>query len=741
MAKIALLIGVSEYEPGLNPLPAAANDVEAMRRVLLRPEIGAFDRVTPLANPDLLTMQNAISTLFDNCHEDDLLLLYFSGHGVTDEFGKFYFTNRSTRKTPQGKLNKGTAVPASFVHDVMENCDSKRQVVILDCCNSGAFGEGMVARDAEGTIDFKQQLGGEGRIVLTSSSALEYSFERKGEELAIYTRYLVEGIETGAADLDRDGKISVNELHDYAKTRVSKAAPSMRPQRYILQEGEKIFLADAPVSDPKLLYRETVEQYSQDGIIRPAGRRILDRRSHFLNLTSTEAAAIEAEVLEPYRQHQRNLQEYEEALKEESKLEFPLSDRACQELKALQKELNFTDENVSAIAQKVTSSYTRPPQQPSTAEPPQRPPERPPQRPQTSAPAQVQQRESQQPLRPTFIRSQRWTRRELLFGGLGGAIAAFSSQLFKSPSSVSPPTLSSSPSTPAKFPANAVITVNLKGQETSRRSIQPKYYKEDLGNGITLEMVEIPGGKFLMGSPKSENGRSDDEGPQREVTIASFQMGKFEVTQAQWKAVAALPKVKLDLKPDPSKFKGENRPVESVSWDEAVEFCDRLSKKTGRPYRLPSEAEWEYACRAGTTTPFHFGETITTDLANYRGTDWEYQGETYPGNYGDGPKGIFREQTMDVGSFPPNAFGLYDMHGNVWEWCADPWHENYKNAPTDGRVWEVESDRENANRLLRGGSWDIIPIDCRSALRNWNRRDVRNNSLGFRLLLPAPRIP
>jgi formylglycine-generating enzyme required for sulfatase activity len=215
--------------------------------------------------------------------------------------------------------------------------------------------------------------------------------------------------------------------------------------------------------------------------------------------------------------------------------------------------------------------------------------------------------------------------------------------------------------------------------------------------------------------------------------IAPFFMGKYAVTQMQWKAIAKLPKVNRDLKPEPSSFKGNNRPVENVSWDDAIEFCDRLNRKTGNQYRLPSEAEWEYACRAGTTTPFHFGETITTDLANYQGTDWEYEGKVYPGNYANAPKGIYRETTIEVGSFPPNAFGLYDMHGNVWEWCADPWHENYQNAPNDDRVWEIERDRENTARVLRGGSWLSNPRYCRAAIRDWDRRVNSYDGWGFRL--------
>ncbi|GAB4364794.1 MAG: hypothetical protein Kow00121_00780 [Elainellaceae cyanobacterium] len=258
-------------------------------------------------------------------------------------------------------------------------------------------------------------------------------------------------------------------------------------------------------------------------------------------------------------------------------------------------------------------------------------------------------------------------------------------------------------------------------------------FSEDLGNGVKLEMVAIPGEQFVMGSPSNEVERSERESPQHRVEVPSFYMGKYAVTQEQWWVVATkLPKINHDLNPDPSYFKGDRHPVEGVSWWEAVEFCDRLSQKTRKRYRLPSEAEWEYACRAGTTTPFYFGETITTDLANYRGKDWEYKGRTYSGAYGQGPHGSYREQTTEVGSFPPNAFGLYDMHGNVWEWCADHWHENYQEAPIDGSPWLTEN--ENAGRVNRGGSWDFIPGFCRSAVRYYDLPVSRDRYLGFRVV-------
>ncbi|MBO3459577.1 SUMF1/EgtB/PvdO family nonheme iron enzyme [Aetokthonos hydrillicola CCALA 1050] len=268
-----------------------------------------------------------------------------------------------------------------------------------------------------------------------------------------------------------------------------------------------------------------------------------------------------------------------------------------------------------------------------------------------------------------------------------------------------------------------VVTVNHRGEIITKAWRQARYFTEYLLNGIGLEMVYIPGGTFMMGSPEDEKESFDSERPQHTVTIQPFYMGKYQITQAQWRAVANMPKIQRDLNPDPSYFKGENRPVEQVSWDDAVEFCQRLSVFTGREYTLPSEAQWEYAARAGTTTPFHYGETITSQLANYYASD----------TYVEEPAGEFRQQTSPVGSFPPNSFGLYDMHGNVDEWCADPWHSNYEGAPNDGRVW-VDNTTDNNLYVMRGGAWYDYPWYCRSASRNsYARRDDIGNGVGFRV--------
>jgi formylglycine-generating enzyme required for sulfatase activity len=287
----------------------------------------------------------------------------------------------------------------------------------------------------------------------------------------------------------------------------------------------------------------------------------------------------------------------------------------------------------------------------------------------------------------------------------------------------------------------------------------------DLPDGLALTMLWIPPGRFWMGSPQSEPERLEREGPQHLVQLQGFFMGQTPITQAQWREVAAwqpLPAERWgrELDPEPSYFQprrnpkargfsearfsllpgeasSDLRPVENVTWEDAMEFCSRLSQRTGRLYTLPSEAQWEYACRAGTSTAFSFGATLTSQLANYDGSY----------SYANGPKGDYRRQTTPVGMFPSNAWGLQDMHGSVWEWCLDHWHENYEGAPIDGSAWlkaseendnlssQIGSDRVDvSDRLLRGGSWFFSPGFCRSARRVHYRPDYANNGVGFRVV-------
>jgi len=234
----------------------------------------------------------------------------------------------------------------------------------------------------------------------------------------------------------------------------------------------------------------------------------------------------------------------------------------------------------------------------------------------------------------------------------------------------------------------------------------------NLGGGVKMELVLIPAGEFLMGSPEDEEDRDNDEGPQHRVRIARpFYMGKYEVTQAQWQAV---------MGENPSRFEdcGGDCPVEEVSWEDCQAFCRKLSTRTGREVRLPSEAEWEYACRAGTTTRFSFGDSDSL-LARYA---WFYNNSN--------------SKTHAVGEKSPNAWGLYDMHGNVWEWCEDVWHDNYEGAPTDGSAWTSGGDQ--SRRVLRGGSWNYYARRfLRSAVRLWVTPGNRDNYSGLRVVVVA----
>jgi uncharacterized caspase-like protein len=250
MAKVALLIGVSEYKVGLSPLPSAVKDVEAMSRVLKDSSLGGFDEVKQLTNPDVQEMQWEIEHLFSNLTKDDLVALFFSGHGIKDDTGKLFFATRITSKHPNGDLIQSTAAPASFVHEIMNKSRARRQVIILDCCFSGAFDSTLRAKH-DGSVDLQGELGAEGRVVLTSSSSTQYSFEQHGSDLSIYTRYLIEGIETGAGDQDKDGNISILELHKYASEKVREKAPSMTPKIITLKDmGFEIVLAKAKITNP-----------------------------------------------------------------------------------------------------------------------------------------------------------------------------------------------------------------------------------------------------------------------------------------------------------------------------------------------------------------------------------------------------------------------------------------------------------------------------------------------------------
>ncbi|MEL6816143.1 MAG: formylglycine-generating enzyme family protein, partial [Cyanobacteria bacterium J06598_3] len=281
------------------------------------------------------------------------------------------------------------------------------------------------------------------------------------------------------------------------------------------------------------------------------------------------------------------------------------------------------------------------------------------------------------------------------------------------------------PFAPVRFNTVRFNTVRVDARGAVRQTLVSEAitFTECLGDGITLEMVKIPGGRFLIGSPIGEEGASEGEYPQREMSVSDFWMGRTVITRSHWQAFT---QHQQPACAEPGSLLAPHRPIENVYWTDAVAFCQWLSQRTGRAYQLPSSAQWEYACRAGTTTPFCFGETITPALANYNGN--------YA--YGQGPRSQYRQETTDVASFPPNAFGLYDMHGNVWEWCLDGWHKFHKTLSADDSARRLSGQK----KFLRGGSWSYLPTNCRSAYRLSYPFHNRIDDIGFRVVCLDPTL-
>jgi formylglycine-generating enzyme required for sulfatase activity len=452
--------------------------------------------------------------------------------------------------------------------------------------------------------------------------------------MSIYTRYLVEGIETGAADRDGDSKISVDELHEYAALKVSQESPNMTPAFYPVEQGGKIYIAKVAQKkdDPILVYRRELESRIVEGKWSIPARRLLDSLQIRLELSAEDVEQIKADVLKPILAKVRKLEEYEELLKEMLKERNPPTIQELKDLRDYQKEhLRLRDEDVEDI----DSKY--------------------------------------------------------------GLIVI---------------------SKIRNLANNELLIV---------KEYKPKNLILDLPNGVKLELVDIPTGSFMMGSDEYNS-----EQPIHQVTLKAFKMGKYPITQKQYLAV---------MGKNPSNFKRDkNLPVVEKSWDDAIAFCKKLSEMTRQNVKLPSESQWEYACRAGSTGKYCFGDDVE-QLENYA---W------YANNSGDKSLDTLQIRKTDqdnywkrlddnklklhpVGEKLPNPWGLHDMHGNVWEWCEDLWHENYNGAPNDGTAWL--KDGEQNRRAMRGGSYNDYAIILSSSLRTNSLANERCINHGFRVVV------
>ncbi|MBE9067151.1 GUN4 domain-containing protein [Leptolyngbya cf. ectocarpi LEGE 11479] len=362
MGKFALLIGVSDYSENLPTLPSATQDVAAMKRMLGNPDLGGF-QVQTLLNPMREALAQNIERWLNSKQADDTVLLYFSGHGLKDEQRNLYIGATNTEKV-RGRLVLSTAFSANVLHDYLRFSRIKTQIVILDCCFSGAFGDVLVKDDGE--VALTEQLSAEGRVVLTSTSSVDYSFEEKESGLSIYTRYLVEGVEKGTADANGDGVITIDELHQFARRKVCEASPAMSPKLIALKdEGYRVVIAQAPKDEPELQYRKEVEKKVRSGKFTiPAQRKLMSLRRQ-CGLSDSVAAAIEAEVVAPYQEYERKLGDYCTTLKQSLEEEPSLSLLTIADLKDYQQHLGLRDEDVLHIEQSVagqilSSAYEEP---------------------------------------------------------------------------------------------------------------------------------------------------------------------------------------------------------------------------------------------------------------------------------------------------------------------------------------------------------------------------------------------
>jgi formylglycine-generating enzyme required for sulfatase activity len=678
----ALLIGISAYGEGLSPIPSALRDVDAMKQVLLDPKLGGIpeERLQVLTNSGRMEMESAIENFYANKDRDDLLLLYFSGHGFRqDDRQLLLSTSQSRTVSREGRtsVQRPTTLSALDVRAYMDRSRSRRQVVILDCCFSGAFAVGMAVRKDEGGLALEDWLGGKGRAVLTSSDAIETSQAAgEGEGLSVYTRCLLEGILTGAADGEGRGWLSPRDLHRYAAQRVAELAPTMTPQFIHTEDGDLIRVCRVH-REPSVVYRHKVQELleKQAGVITAAGRAILDDLRQEIDLALDGAERIEVDVWQEFRDYGAKLARYRATVaatldaRGNQVEHLTAGDR--EELLELAQRLTLRTADRLAIQQELGIH-------------------------QVESPPQQRQRSSTP---------------------MVGVEVPLSPQPENKPASG--PSQGSSP-VPLPITRGWLVREG-EAWRLKEESIMVTAYRDLLAEGVAITMVELPGGNFLMGSPDDEAERSADEGPQHRVRLGSFFIGQTPVTWAQWQVVAGWAPLERELALDPAGCKGSQYPVEGVLWEEAMEFCRRLSHRSHRTYTLPSEAQWEYACRAGTTTPFAFGETLTSELANFAGHCQD----------GSQTQGVSRQEVTDVARFPANAWGLHDMHGTVWEWCLDSWHGSYRRAPIDGSCWLAGDEQR---RVLRGGSWVNGPETCRSAYRNWSPPDVRNSGVGFRVV-------
>jgi formylglycine-generating enzyme required for sulfatase activity len=595
--RYGILIANSRFseESGLDNLRFPENDVDRFDEVLSDKERGRFTETFVLKNKPHYEVSIKVHQVLKKAGKNDLVLIYYAGHGKPDDRGRLHLAMSDT----QADLLESTSVRMEALKNFINSSLSKKKILILDCCYSGAAGDSFVPR-GDTQDQLKLMFKGRGTYIMTASAKYEQAMERN--EHGVFTKYLIHGIKSGAADPDATGHITIDDLYSYVYDRVC-AEGCQEPMKWGLNvQGDLIIALSGkmPAAERRLQIRKL----------------LLENEKFLPNVILSGAFAVIELEKTTMTSQQRH---YDELLN------------------------RFLDKKLE--------------------------------------------------------------------------IGEFTGEWYK-------------------------ILASGNNSITKKQGKVPQD-AETFTNTIGMQFVYIAPGAFTMGSPKDEPGLGKDEIQHRVTLTKGFYMQTKEVTVGHWRAFAGDTDYKSDAErgdgaygfignkwkkkkeiywANPGFKQQDDHPVTCVSWNDARAFIRWLSEKEGKDYRLPTEAQWEYACRAGTDTPFFFGKCLSTDQANYDG-NFPLKGC---------PKGEFRKKTIAVGSLQPNAWGLYDMHGNVWEWCQD-WYGDYPS----GNVTNPAGPEEGVGRILRGGGWGHDARCCRSAYRYWDTPVDRVAIIGFRLVLPS----
>jgi len=677
--KLALLISNDHYDDKkLGHLLAPEKDVKTLAEVLQQPAYGF--QVTTLHNPEKSVAEEQIVDLFLNRHRDDTVLLYFSGHGLLGKGKKLYLALQKSLLDQPSRAS----LRASNIREDMESCAARRQILLLDCCHSGAFKGSKGSMEALSKESFDVQ--GKGRAVLAASKATQLAFEDESGRGSLFTRYLVEGLKGEA--VNDQGVVTLNRLSDYIHDQVTAERTDMTPVAWIDDKEGQFELGRL---QPKAVLPESL-------------------------LAGLKSESADSRLATVYRLKRYLLGEDQAQAKS---ARFLLSELKKSE--PLHEIYLAIDEVLQTVKPKVTSQ----------TKPATKRPVKPAAKPTSSAEPQ-----------PEFSVAKRvWKTVAVavlgvlgvaffsgMFAALGDFWGEWSDLVVVSPLEsdvimVNPAKVLNQQAPVSNAPQKSLDLSAFKNVQVGVKKVKKagEVFQDTLKDGSKApKMVVIPAGSFRMGCVSGKSCQ-DNEKPVHRVTIAkNFALGQMEVTFADYDKFAKATKREL---PDDEGWGYGKRPVINVDWHDAKAYVKWLSGQTGEQYRLPSESEWEYAARTGTTTPFSTGDCIGTDQANYDGN--------YPS---DGcEKGKYRRKTVAVGSFPANDFGLQDMHGNVWEWTEDCWHGGYSDAPNDGRAWLEGAGAECGRRVVRGGSWYDRAENMRSANRVRNTTDETDFNIGFRI--------